>query len=332
MIAADVLARAADHRRDYNEAKPFRHAMIENFLEPSVAEGLLADFPHFDPKKAINEHGEVGRKAVVETVSSISPGYKAFYRYINSKPFLDAMSALTGIPDLIADETLFGGGTHENLDGQSLDMHVEFNIDERRMLHRRVNLLVYLNHEWREEWGGSIELHSDPWHPEANRTRAFLPLFNRAVIFETNEYSWHGFKRIALPKDRKHLSRKSFSIYLYTKDRPADEVVAPHTTFYVPDPLPAHIGAGVTLSEADAQAIRVAMASREGLIRMYQKLLVEKEDRLRDLLRIRREEIDNDNVGEYAAILKSRSWRLIMRVHRLRHRLRTLGRRSGLTR
>ncbi len=52
------------------------------------------------------------------------------------------MSALTGIPDLIADETLFGGGTHENLDGQGLDVHIDFNIDERRMLHRRVNLLV----------------------------------------------------------------------------------------------------------------------------------------------------------------------------------------------
>ena len=95
----------------------------------------------------------------------------------------------------------------------------------------------------------SIELHSNPWYPEADEVQSFLPLFNRALIFETNEYSWHGFKRIVLPEDRKHLSRKSFSIYLYTKDRPAEDVVAPHTTFYVPPPLPERVAAGVTLSE-----------------------------------------------------------------------------------
>ncbi len=116
--------------------------------------------------------------------------------------------------------------------------------------------------------------------------RSFLPLFNHAVIFQTSEYSWHGFKQIALPQDRKHLSRKSFSIYLYTKDRPLAEAVAPHTTFYVPQPLSTRFDAGVTLSERDADEIRTAVANRDGLLRMYQKLLVEKEQRLRDFMRL----------------------------------------------
>ncbi|APV50624.1 hypothetical protein BWI17_13560 [Betaproteobacteria bacterium GR16-43] len=323
MIRPAVIADALEIQHAFQDAKPFRHIAVENFLEPAVADGLLADFPPFDTRKAMNEHGQVGRKAVFEHVSAISPAYREFYRYINSKAFLDAMSELTGIPDLIADETLFGGGTHENLDGQSLDVHVDFNIDERRMLHRRVNLLVYLNKEWDESWGGNIELHSDPWTPKANQVKSFLPLFNRAVIFETNEYSWHGFKRIALPEAKKGLSRKSFSIYLYTKDRPAEEVVAPHTTFYVPTPLPERIAEGATLSAQDANEIQVALASREGLLRMYQKLLVDKEQRLRDFMGLASDE--DVTIPAWSP----RFWRLLMLLHRTGHRLTTITRGLG---
>ncbi len=328
VIRPEVLANALEIQHQFQQAWPFRHVAIEGFLDPGVAGGLLADFPRFDPAMAMNEHGEVGRKAVFERVTGISAGYREFYRYINSKPFLEAMSELTGIPDLMADETLFGGGTHENLDGQALDVHVDFNIDERRMLHRRVNLLVYLNKEWEEGWGGSIELHSDPWTPKADRMKSFVPLFNRAVIFETNEYSWHGFKRIRLPESRRDLSRKSFSIYLYTKDRPAQEVVAPHTTFYVPAPPPERLAAGATLTAQDAEEIQIAFASRDGLLRMYQKLLVEKEQRLRDLVSMRRDAQDGSMHG-YNVILSSRSWRLIMALHRIKYRLTSFARRVG---
>ncbi len=320
MIHPDVLRDASRIRAEFQQAKPFRHVMIDDFLAAPAAESLLADFPRFDERKAINEHGLVGRKAVVESVSGVSPFYREFHAYLNSPAFLRAMSELTGIPDLIADETLFGGGTHENLDGQSLDVHVDFNVDDRRMLHRRVNLLVYLNKEWDASWGGAIDLHSNPWYPELDEVRSFLPLFNRAVIFETNEYSWHGFRRIALPQDRKHLSRKSFSIYLYTRDRPAEEVVAPHTTFYVPRPLPAELAAGVPLTDAQMEEIRVAFQSRDGLIRMYQKLLLEKEQRLRDLMAVRRDAMEAGMPSEHEVLLRSRSWRLLMGAHRLRHR------------
>ncbi|HVF64630.1 MAG TPA: 2OG-Fe(II) oxygenase [Casimicrobiaceae bacterium] len=320
MIDAAVLDNAARYRAEFQAARPYRHVAIDGFFTTPVAQSLLADFPPFDKNKARNEVGEIGRKAVFEAVKGISPFYATLYAYINSAPFLSAMSELTGIPDLIADETLFGGGTHENLDGQGLDTHVDFNLDERRMLHRRLNLLVYLNKEWEDAWGGAIELHSNPWYPEADEVKSFLPLYNRALIFETNEYSWHGFKRITLPQGRRHLSRKSFSIYLYTKDRPIDEVVAPHTTFYVPPPLPDNVRAGSTLSESDAQAIRVAFQGRDGLIRMYQKLLVEKEQRLRDVIKTK----------QYASVLgpaqdklmSVRSWRWVMRMSRLRHRVR----------
>ena len=292
MISPQVLNDALDIQHRFNKAKPFRHVEVNNFLDVEKCEMLMQDFPAFQEKFALNEHGEVGAKAVIERVSGISPFYKKFYTYINSKAFLDAVTDLTGIPDLIADEALFGGGTHENRHGQSLDVHIDFNIDERRMLHRRLNLLIYLNPEWEAAWGGLIELQSNPWDQAVNEKKRFLPLFNHAIIFETNEYSWHGFERIQLPENRRHLSRKSFSIYLYTKDRPAEEVVAPHTTFYVPAPLPAHLHAGHTLTLDDQTQLQILMASRDGLLKMYQKLLIEKEQRLRDFMKSRQVIVD----------------------------------------
>jgi 2OG-Fe(II) oxygenase superfamily len=328
-IATAVIENALDIQHRFQRAVPFRHVAIDNFLVPDAAEALLRDFPSFDRRKAINEMGEVGRKAVFESVAHISPFYREFYRFINSRKFLDEISELTGIPDLIADETLFGGGTHENLDGQGLDTHVDFNIDERRMLHRRLNVLVYLNKEWRDEWGGLIELHSDPWNPRANEVKSFAPIFNRAVIFETNEYSWHGFKRIVLPQGMTELSRKSFSIYLYTKSRPVEEVVAPHGTFYVPPPMPECVRAGATLSDEDAQGVFMALAHREGLLRMYQKLLVEKEQRMHDLIRAGQEGAAGGHMRDYQVILSSRSWRFIMMLHRIKYRLTAFMRRFG---
>jgi hypothetical protein len=332
MINPDILSRSNEILKSFQAAHPFRHVAIDGFLQSDAGESLLRDFPSFDPTKAVNEMGEVGGKAVFEKVADISPFYRQFYEYINSKEFLSNISALTGVPDLIADEALYGGGTHENLDGQYLDIHVDFNVDERRMLHRRLNVLIYLNKEWEDSWGGLVELHSNPRHPEINEVKHFAPLFNRCVIFETNEYSWHGFETIRLPDDRKHLSRKSFSIYLYTKDRPSEEAVAPHTTFYLAWPLPKDIQAGKTLTEADVQSLRTLLAQRDGLLEMYQKLLVEKEDRLRKFLGLRQNIIASGGPTSVDAILSSRSWQLVAFLFKLKNKANAVAKRLGLRR
>ena len=131
--------------------------------------------------------------------------------YLRAPDFLAVLSGITGIPNLLSDPNFFGGGTHENLHGQELDALVDFNFDPVTKSHRRLNLLVYLNREWREEWGGSIELYSNPRRPAENRITSFLPIFQSRALFETNAYSWHGFPIIDLPPDKQPLSRKSIS-------------------------------------------------------------------------------------------------------------------------
>ena len=230
----------------------------------------------------MNEMGQLGGKAVNTKIREISPAYQELYETIGSQPFLDLMSRLSGIPDLIMDPKLYGGGTHDNRHGQELDAHVDFNYDEAENLHRRLNIIVYMNKEWKTEWGGTIEVHSNPWDHENNQVKAFAPLFNRCVMFETNEYSWHGFPKIHLPEDQRHLTRKSISIYLYTKDRPAQEIAPMHGTFYVQRPLPDSVREGHTLTGADVAELKSLLKRRDDWLRMYQKMELEKNRELAD--------------------------------------------------
>ncbi|MEI9900603.1 MAG: 2OG-Fe(II) oxygenase [Hyphomicrobium sp.] len=271
-VDESVQRDAAAHRDAFVHAEPFKHTTIENFFEPGFADRLLAEFPTFDSKLSINEAGKEGGKAVNTRIAQISPAYQELYALIGSPAFLNLVSELSGIPDLLMDPQMFGGGTHENRHGQELDPHVDFNYDQSQNLHRRLNLIVYLNKDWQTSWGGAIEIHSNPRKPYENRVRAFDPLFNRCILFETNEHSWHGFERIDLPADKRHLSRKSISIYLYTKDRPAEEKAPVHATFYVQRFLPKRIAPGYTLTQQDVEELAKLLLRRDALIEMYQKL------------------------------------------------------------
>jgi len=275
-VSESVVDDAGRYQDVFLHAEPFKHVVIENFFDPSFARRLLDQFPSFDPKLAMNEHGGIGGKAVNTRIREISPAYKELYEAISSQPFLDLISRLSGIPDLILDPKLYGGGTHDNRHGQELDAHVDFNYDEAQQLHRRLNLIVYLNEDWKTEWGGAIEIHSNPRDPGSNRIRPYDPLFNRCVMFETNEYSWHGFPKINLPPDKRHLSRKSISIYLYTKDRPTEEIVPMHGTFYYQRPLPDYIQAGRALTGEDVEELKKLLVRRDDWIAYYHKMELDK--------------------------------------------------------
>jgi 2OG-Fe(II) oxygenase superfamily len=230
------------------DADPFPHVVVPDFFSPEVAKRLLEDFPPFEERFARSEMGDVGRKAARQDVRDISAAYREVDDLLGKPEFLDLMSEVTGIPDLLYDPEYHGGGTHENVDGACLYTHVDFNYHPKGW-HRRLNLIVYLSPEWEEEWGGNLELHSDPWDVSTDYAKTVPTKFNQAILFETSEHSWHGFRPIKLPEGREHLSRKSFAIYLYTKDRPADQTAASHSTIYVPFGMPDELNAGSVLTE-----------------------------------------------------------------------------------
>jgi Rps23 Pro-64 3,4-dihydroxylase Tpa1-like proline 4-hydroxylase len=273
LIRPSLIEEAPEWEKRFRNAQPFRHFVVDNFLTPEFCDELRRDFPAFDPKQALNEFGEVGGKAVVEKLPNISPNYRKFDELIQSRQFLDLIGKMTGIPDLLYDPQYFGGGTHENRSGQDLDIHIDFNYHPVTRTHRRLNLIIFLNPEWDESWGGCLELHKDPWgDPEKDFSVSVAPLLNRCVVFETTENSWHGFRRIQIPAEKDGLSRRSIAIYFYTKQRPPEETAPGHSTVYVPWRLPEYFQPGMTLSEADLQTIRVLLRRRDDQIRfLYER-------------------------------------------------------------
>ena len=267
ILNPDLRSRIASSAERFRNADPYPHLVIPDFLEESFCRQLLDDFPAFD-ENARNEAGNVSRKATRENVRDLSPAYRALDDCIQTAEFLELISEATGIPGLLYDPQYFGGGTHENLDGQGLDPHVDFNYHPATGLHRRLNLIIYLNPEWQESWGGNFDLHLNPWDLDGDRVKTVLPLFNQCVIFETSERSWHGFTPVRLPDGHDRVSRKSFAIYLYTKERPPDETAAEHSTVYVPRAIPDDVAPGQVLTEEQYMKLKAHFIHHRGMLRM----------------------------------------------------------------
>lgn len=262
MLAADFDSRLPSLAAAFQRRDPFRHVVIDDFFTPDAAAQLLAQFPPFEHGNALDENGEIGNKSTIERIRGIGPAYAALDDIVKSPAFLARLSQLTGIADLRYDPWYFGGGTHENRNGQDLDPHIDFNRHPVEPWHRRLNLIVYLNPAWRDTWGGLLELHSDPRSADDRITR-IAPLFNRCVVFETTERSWHGFARIAVPPGQAGTTRRSVALYFYTMQRPAEELAPAHSTIYVERPLPERFRAGLTLEAADVDELRMLLERRD---------------------------------------------------------------------
>ena len=149
---------------------------------------------------------------------------------LNSPDFVAWISELTGIPGLLADPMLEGGGLHQSGPGGYLNVHTDFSMHHfHAKWRRRANLILYLNPEWREEWGGALEL----WEQKMTRCAVkYPPLLNHALIFTTDQRSLHGFPDpLTCPEGR---SRKSLALYYYTVEE--NNKVAAHSTDYFARP------------------------------------------------------------------------------------------------
>ena len=222
-----LMELAAARKAEYAAAKPFPHIGFDDFLPADAAEAVLDAFPTPQGVSWREFRNERERKLATGDERVFPPVVRNVLAALNSLTFLKFLEELTGIPNLIPDPHFLGGGLHQIVAGGKLGVHVDFNLHTHYRLDRRLNLLVYLNKDWREEYGGHFEL----WNADGTRCeKKFLPVFNRCVIFSTSEISYHGHPHpLTCPPDR---TRKSLALYYYTNGRPDGETAPEHSTVF----------------------------------------------------------------------------------------------------
>ena len=227
MAECETSARAA-----YASAKPFPHVVLDDFFDPALLDQVLAEFPtpgeiqwhRFDNEKEI--------KLASAAESSFGPITRVFLYHLNSITFLEFLSKVTGIANLIPDPCFDGGGLHQIQRGGKLAIHADFNKHPRFGLDRRLNALLYLNKDWRDEYGGHLEL----WNREMTRPEAkILPIFNRFMVFGTTDFTYHGHPDPLLCPEG--MTRKSLALYYFSNGRAAEEVAdGKHSTLFLNRP------------------------------------------------------------------------------------------------
>ena len=217
-------------RDPYRTADPFPHIVIDRLFDDADLDAVLAEFPSPEAMRWMRfDNAREKKLGFYHELSEISPGIRRFLDAMNGFEMLAFLEQLTGIDGLIPDPYFGGGGLHQIEAGGFLKIHADFNVHPKLKLDRRLNMLIYLNRGWRDEYGGHLEL----WDASMQTCRQrILPSFNRTVVFSTTDTSFHGHPHpLTSPAGT---SRKSVSLYYYTAGRPEWERSAPHDTIFIP--------------------------------------------------------------------------------------------------
>jgi Rps23 Pro-64 3,4-dihydroxylase Tpa1-like proline 4-hydroxylase len=223
--------RSKELKREFNSKKPFKYVVFENFFLPYVAEEIYKSYPSIENGKWDGTTYLDQKNKFQKTKFESGSLLEKVFTELNSSEFILWLQNLTECEEqLLGDSDLFGGGLHQSTNGAYLNVHIDYNIHPKTKYHRRLNVLIYMNKDWKDEYEGHLEL----WDL-SNDNRLLLtkcaPTFNKCVIFETNEISFHGHPApLKTPKD---MNRKSIATYYYSENRPEYEKAAYHNTVYV---------------------------------------------------------------------------------------------------
>lgn len=217
----------------YRGADPFPHIVMDDFVREDILDSVASEFPDLSKAKGavIKFENEREVKLAGKGMQVLTPAALHLNSYLQSDLFLEWLQKLTGIKEtLISDPYLAGGGYHEIKRGGLLKVHADFNKHPLLDLDRRLNLLLYLNKDWREDWGGELQLFDNNLDEAKQK---ITPSFNTAVIFTTTSFTYHGHPDpLVCPEDR---SRRSMAYYYFSIGRPKNEIASKgHSTLFKP--------------------------------------------------------------------------------------------------
>jgi hypothetical protein len=221
-------AAATARRAEFLAAAPYPHVVLDDFLRPEVARALAAEFDTTGGEWTFYHHVNERKRGCADR-GAMGPAARQVIGDLQSPAFVGALEALSGVPGLLADPDLDGGGLHETRPGGFLNVHTDFlSHTVRRSWRRELNLLVFLNDGWDERWRGSTEL----WDRDVRRCiRSVVPVMNRCLVFRVGPEAWHGVPAgVACPPGR---TRRSLAVYYF---RDAGRPLPLRPTRYVPRP------------------------------------------------------------------------------------------------
>jgi len=212
----------------YQSAEPYHHICIDDFLPEEVIERVRADVASLpEPERAFDAPQE---RLKSQYNPDRLPDYtRHLFQALNARPFILFLEEMTGIKGLIPDPYYMGGGIHRTLTGGHLDIHADFNVHTHMKVERRLNVLIYLNPGWKEEYGGSFEVWDKPMQ---NKVASFAPIENRMCCFSTGSDTWHGNPEPVNHPDGE--PRQSIALYYYTATW--NETRVSHSTLFKPRP------------------------------------------------------------------------------------------------
>lgn len=192
---------------------PIDHVIIDNFFRDDVAINLEKEFPDFSSNTWHNYQNPLEIKKTCNSWNAFPPLTYTVFSLLNSSSFLSMLEThITADGGLFSDNGLNGGGWHIHCTGGKLNTHLDYSIHPKLNLQRKLNIIIYMNSEWKSEWGGSLGL----WGNESSEFPGDLkkeiePVFNRAILFDTTQNSWHGLPNpLTCPPDQ---FRKSLAAY-----------------------------------------------------------------------------------------------------------------------
>lgn len=216
----------------FKRAVPFPHVVLEDFLPPHVLDAAMLGFPHAplvsDRVFEVGYAGQFKRQIMPEDCGNEA---RQLFWFFNSRPMLQFLEGVSGIQGLLPDPYFVGGGYHETSKGGLLGVHADFRVHDQLRLERRLNLILYLNPEWKDEWAGHLEL----WGRDMKECVVRVaPVLNRCVVFQTEADTWHGHPDPLNTPDG--VTRRSIALYYYTASAAVYEKVPANSTVYVGRP------------------------------------------------------------------------------------------------
>lgn len=196
--------------------EPFDHWIIDDFFPLDKAQKITQNFPDYDDERWYFYENAIENKKTLQHWLRFPPEIYQILQDLCSNDFIEFIKSMTGIEKLYPDYGLHGGGLHIHGRGGNLNIHKDYSIHPKLKLQRKLNLIVYMSDDWDPTWGGGLELWSND--QEINRPKELVktiePKYNRAILFDTTQNSWHGLPKPLTCPDGKY--RKSLAVYYLT--------------------------------------------------------------------------------------------------------------------